>query len=67
MLSKLKKILRWPLAADDTHVYGGIALISAGAGLNWGWQYGVIALGAFLFILPIVLPLLGRKANNVTR
>lgn len=66
-MKRLKKLLRWPFAADDTHVYGGIVLMATGAGFVWGWPVGLIVLGASLLILPIVLPLLGGKVNNVTR
>jgi hypothetical protein len=67
LLGKSKKILRWPLDGEDTSVYGGSALLSAGCGVRWGWEIGLIVIGAALMsiaLAPHVLAALsGRRGN----
>ena len=66
-MKRLKKLLRWPLDAEDPHVYGGIVAVSVAAGFLWGWPAGLLVLGASLLFLGLVPHLLRGRVNNVTR
>lgn len=67
MKNRLKKILRWPLDAEDTHVYGGTVAISAGAGGLWEWPAALMVGGAVLLFMGLAPHLRRRMSNNGAR